>query len=362
MAGQNDDTDKSFEPTPQKLQEARRKGDVPKSQDLNATAAYLGLFLVFLLTASTTMMDAATALMVFLDQPEELIQVFENGRASAGAGQVISQVLPFLLVLFGIPVAAVLLSAIAQQSVTFAPEKILPKLNRINPIDVAKQKFGPTGIFEFAKSALKLTVFSICLAIFIYYDLEKIASSAQLEVGISLDYLGDISLRFLSVVIVVSLVIGAGDFLFQLFDHRRKLRMSHKEIRDEVKQNEGDPHTKQQRQQRARDIALDQSLSDVETADVVITNPTHYAIALHWDRTPGSAPKCVAKGVDETARAIRERAMEHGVPIHEDPPTARALHATTNVGEEIPPDLYQAVATAVRFAEAIRQKVRKRGF
>ena len=209
---------------------------------------------------------------------------------------------------------------------------------------------------------MKLIVYSVCLALFIRAELSQIAVTPKLETLISLSYLGHLIVRFLAIVIAVSAVIGAIDFVFQFFDHRRKLRMTRKEIMDETKESEGDPHMKQERRQRGRERALAHTLKDVETADVVITNPTHYAVALHWSREKGSAPVCVAKGVDEIARAIRERAMEHSVPIHEDPPTARALHATTETGQEIPPELYQAVATAVRFAEAMRKRVRERGY
>lgn len=361
-AGQDDDTDKSFEPTPHKLQEARRKGDVPRSQDINATAAYAGLFLALVIVASGALLDGATALMVFLDQSAQLAPLFFDGPSAAPVGQVLAQLTGFLAILFGIPIGAVLASAIAQRSVTFAPSKLEPKLNRISPLSIAKQKFGPSGLFEFFKSFLKLVIFSTCLALFIKAELPQIMVTTGLEAPLTTAYLGRLFLSFLAIVIAVSAVIGAVDFAFQHFEHRRKLRMSRKEIQDEMKESEGDPHMKHQRQQRGREWAMSHTLKDVETADVVITNPTHYAVALHWSRAPGEAPKCVAKGTDEFARAIRERAIEHSVPIHPDPPTARALHATVEIGQEIPPELYQAVATAVRFAETMRQRARQRGY
>ncbi len=362
MSGQDDDSDKSFEPTPHKLQEARRKGDVPKSQDINATAAYAGLFVALVIVASGALFNSASALMVFLDQSAQLAPLFFEGSARAPMAQVVERLVGFFGILFGIPAVAVLLSAIAQQSVTFAPSKIAPKLNRISPLSVAKQKFGASGLFEFFKSFLKLVIFAVCLAVFINSELPQIMMTTGLEPQLSIAYLGKLFLNFLAIVICVSAVIGGVDFTFQYFEHRRKLRMSRKEVQDETKESEGDPYVKSQRQQRGREMAMSHTLQDVETADVVITNPTHYAVALHWSRLPGEAPTCVAKGTDEFARAIRERAIEHGVPIHEDPPTARALHATVNIGQEIPPELYQAVATGVRFAEAMRQRAKQRSY
>lgn len=361
-AGQDDDAEKSFEPTPKKLQDARKKGDVVKSQDVNATAAYAGLFLGFVIVATGELSKAATGLMVFLDQPTELTQLFFDGSARAPMGQALSMSLGFMAIVFLIPAAAVILSAIAQQSIVFAPTKLAPKLNRISPISQAKQKFGPSGLFEFFKSFLKLVVISVVMTIFLSNQLPQILVTPNLEATQSVAYLWDLSLIFLAIVICIQGVIGGLDYTFQYFEHRRKLMMSRKEVMDETKESDGDPYLKQERMQRGRERAMSQALKDVETADVVITNPTHYAIALHWSREPGSAPKCVAKGMDEIALAIRERAKEHGVPIHEDPPTARALHSTTEVGQEIPGDLYQAVATAIRFAEAMRQRVKSRGF
>jgi flagellar biosynthetic protein FlhB len=155
-------------------------------------------------------------------------------------------------------------------------------------------------------------------------------------------------------------VIGAVDFLWQVSEHHRKNRMSHEELKEEVKQSEGDPHMKQQRRQRGMDIATNRMLRDVPSADVVIVNPTHYAVALKWDRGKVGAPVCVAKGVDEIAARIREVAAEAGVPMRRDPATARALHASVEIGQEILPEHYRAVAAAIRFAEAMRAKARFR--
>jgi flagellar biosynthetic protein FlhB len=136
--------------------------------------------------------------------------------------------------------------------------------------------------------------------------------------------------------------------------------MSRKEVMDEYKESEGDPHFKAARRQRAQDIATNRMLADVEGADVVIVNPTHYAVALRWDRGKGGAPVCVAKGVDEIARVIRERAALHGVPVHSDPPAARSIYAAVELGQEIRIEHFRAVAAAIRFADAMRKKARQR--
>ena len=160
---------------------------------------------------------------------------------------------------------------------------------------------------------------------------------------------------------LIAVTIAAVDIVWQRFSHSRRLRMSLQEMREEHRQSEGDPHVKGQRRSRAEAIATNRMLLDVPKADVVIVNPTHYAVALRWSRAKGSAPVCVAKGEDAVALRIREVAATAGVPVHVDPPTARALHATVEIGREIAPEHYRAVAAAVRFADRIRRAAKARG-
>ena len=146
------------------------------------------------------------------------------------------------------------------------------------------------------------------------------------------------------------------DLPYSIFSHLKKLRMSFQEIKDEAKQNEGDPHMKSERRARARAIAQGNMMRDVAAADVVIVNPTHYAVALKWSRQPGSVPVCVAKGVDDVAAQIRLRAEQNDVPIHSDPPCARSLHAMVDIGEDIQPEHFAAVAAAIHFADKLKRK------
>jgi flagellar biosynthetic protein FlhB len=169
-----------------------------------------------------------------------------------------------------------------------------------------------------------------------------------------------LSLGFLTLVLVVAVVLGGIDFFWQRAEHIRRNRMSHKDMMDEHKQAEGDPHAKQHRRQRAQEIAMNRMLADVPEAAVVVVNPTHYAVALKWDRAQPGAPVCVAKGVDEIAARIRERAMEAGVPIRRDPPTARAIFDSVEIGAEIRAEHFAAIAAAIRFAEEMRRKARAR--
>ena len=236
-----------------------------------------------------------------------------------------------------------------------------PKLSRINPLQNAKNKYGLSGLFEFVKSFAKLLLYSLLLGAFLAFRLSDMAGAVHAEPHIVGALMVQMLVEFMSVALLIALAIGAVDYVWQYFDHLRKNRMSHKEIRDEHKQHEGDPHMKQERRQRATKIASEQMMAEVPQADVVIVNPTHFAVALKWSRLPGAAPVCVAKGADHIALAIRELAYSSGVPVRHDPPTARALFATTAIGQEISPDHYRAVAAAIRFAETMRRRARAFG-
>ncbi|MBD3665512.1 flagellar type III secretion system protein FlhB [Sulfitobacter aestuariivivens] len=358
MSAQEDDSEKSFEATPQKLLEARKKGEVAKSNDLLTAAAYSGLLVALLMAGAEMIRHLGTALMVLLDQPAALAPLFLAGGVSPTMGALLFQSAMAVLPVFAFPAAAVLLAVFAQRAMVFAPTKLAPKLSRISPIANAKNKFGRDGLFEFAKSFAKLLIYSVCLAAFINARLPEILASLQTSPQLALTLMAHLCLVFLLIVVVISLCIGGIDAVWQHHSHLRNNRMSRKEITDETKNAEGDPHLKQERRQRAMALSQNQMLSDVPDADVIVVNPSHYAVALKWDQLPGSAPVCIAKGVDEMARAIREKGAAAGVPVHRDPPTARALFATTEIGSQVAPDHYHAVAAAIRFAQAMRQRAK----
>ncbi|MGC3939866.1 flagellar type III secretion system protein FlhB [Roseobacter sp. EG26] len=362
MSEQADQSDKTYDATPQKLLEARKKGEIARSTEVLTAAAYAGLLLAFVSAGSSGLIQLGSSLMVLIDQSAQLAPLFFEGSAAAPTQGLLRSVTSSLAPIFLLPALAVLLCLIALKGIVFAPNKIAPKLSKISIISNAKNKFGRTGLFQFVISFAKLLIYSACLAIFINSRLEEMVSVLQTNPRIVIVLLAEICLSFLLVVVVVSGIIGVIDATWQHFEHLRKNMMSRKEIMDETKNSEGDPHMKQERRQRAQSIAGAQMMADVPTADVIIVNPTHFAVALKWDRKPGQAPECVAKGVDEIALRIREIAAENNVPIHSDPPTARALHATTEIGDQIAPDHYRAVAAAIRFAETMRQKAKARPF
>ena len=355
---QDDDSDKSYEPTPEKIRKAREKGDVPKSTDLSVAAAYLGLIIVVYTSGEDMVRDMGSLMMSFLDQPDRHAELFFSDNGTPPVGGLLKSVASAMAPMFIIPAAAVILSLVGQRALVFAPSKLEPKLSRISIMSNAKNKFGMTGLFEFAKSTVKLILFSVCMGIYLNYRLPDMIASAATGAFVVVTMLGRLAIEFMVLALIIALAVGVVDAAFQQADFTRKNMMSRKEIMDEMKNSEGDPHMKGARRQKAQQIAMSAGVQDVATADVVIVNPTHYAVALKWDRQPGQAPVCVSKGVDEVAAIIREVANENGVPIHSDPPTARALHAAVEIGDEIHEEHYAPVAAAIRFAEKMRQRAK----
>lgn len=358
MSGE-DQADKEHEASQQKLDQARKDGDIPRSVDLQTAAATGGFLLALFSLGAWAVTRAGTAGMVVLDQADRLSTLVASGGGAPIAGMLLTLAGPPLALLLVAPVL-VLALLFATRGIVFAPSKLAPKLSRISVIAAAKQKFGIDGLVEFGKSTVKLGIVSLILYTFLAGRLEEILASLYLTPAMSAALMARLVLEFLFIVFLIQLALGGVDYLWQVFRHRQRNRMSRKEMMDEFKDSEGDPHLKSARRQRAQEVATNRMLTDVASANVVVVNPTHYAVALKWDRSKGGAPVCVAKGVDEIARKIRERAAEHGVPIHSDPPTARAIHATVEIGQEIRVEHYRAVAAAIRFAEAMRRRVRRR--
>ena len=361
MADRDDDSDKSHEPTHHKLEEARKKGEIARSADLNTAATYGGFLLAAVVAGHASLTRTGDALMVLLDRPGQLARLIFDGDAAAPVGGLLLAIGLGLAAWFVFPAALALLSVLAQRGFIVAPDKIRPRLSRIDPVQNARNKYGPSGLFEFAKSFAKLLLYSLLLGAFLVFRLSDMAGALHAEPHLVGALMAGMVVEFLSVALLIALAIGAVDYIWQHFDHLRRNRMSHRELRDEHKQHEGDPHMKQERRQRAQRIAADRMMAEVPKSDVVIVNPTHYAVALTWSRAPGSAPVCVARGQGHVALAIRELALASGVPVRHDAPTARALFATTGIGQEINPAHYRAVAAAIRFAQAMRQRARAFG-
>ena len=358
MSEGDDSAEKEHEPSQKRLDDARVRGEIARSPDLVTACSYGGFVLAAMALGAQSLQAIGGVGTVLLDQADRFAPLLMRGAAAPVAGLMISllwALVPFLLV----PGLAAIAYLVASRSLIFTPEKLAPKLSRISPLSNAKQKFGRTGLFEFAKSFVKLGVISTLLTLFLVQNSDDVIGTLYLAPALSTALLLSLFVQFLWIVVIIAVITGGIDFLWQRAQHIRQNRMSRKDMIDESRDQDGDPHMKAQRRQRGYDIATNQMLADVAKADVIVVNPTHYAVALQWNRAAKQAPVCLAKGTDEIAARIRERAAEAGIPIHSDPPTARALHATIEIGQPIRPEHYRAVAAAIRFAESMRKRARK---
>ena len=357
MSDQNEAQEKSQEATPKRIERARQDGDIARSLDAQSAAAYLGFAAALTVMAEWAAGRLVEPLSAMLANPAELARAFTDDGSEAMRLEILGIVaLPVIPVLL-LPGAAVVIALIALRGIVFAPKRIMPKLSNISPIANAKQKYGPHGLVEFLKSAIKMITVGVILYFVIEAEMDRLTGYTRMDPQGVPRLIEERVWALLLGIIVITLVIAVLDVLWQNHSHRRRLRMSHQELRDETKQSEGDPHLRQQRRERARDIATNRMLLDVPGADVVVTNPTHYAVALKWQRDGRDPPRCVAKGTDEIAAKIREIAEKSGVPIHREPATARSIHQLVKVGQIVRREHYRAVAAAILYADRVRAEV-----
>lgn len=359
MSDQNSQSgEKSHEPTQQKLRKSREQGDVAYSTEATSAATYIAFFVVLTALSGWVMMRLMNLMTSFLAHPsdigEHLLWSGDKGFFYYVGGQITMAVGPVIVML----IAGVVVSVMAQRGVAFAPSKLKPKWSRLSIVDNAKKKYGWNGIVEFLKSAAKLSAILLILA-FAYKDrFADLPSYAALPASAIMPLMFREAVFFCGLVTIAAVGIAAIDMPWQHFQHRNRLKMTHQELKEENKDTEGDPHLRGARRRRAEELATNRMMTDVPTADIVIVNPTHYAVALKWDRERDAAPICVAKGVDAVAARIREAAAIAGVPIKRDAPTARSIHAMVEIGEEIRKEHYAAVAAAIHYAEEMRKKWR----
>ena len=271
--GGDDGGEKTFDPTPQRLAEARRKGDIPRSTDVTAAATYLALLAVCATAGGAALVGAGSVLELFLAQPDRLMGLVLGPGGPKLLGSIAGELLTALAPIFLVPIGAVLVSLAAQQAITFSGDKIQPKLSRLSILANAKRKFGVTGIVEFLKSLVKLAAVAGALFFYLARDLDPMIGASTAEATVLGAMLMDSLVVLLTITTVIACTVAGVDLVWQRFDHARRLRMSFQDMRDENKQSEGDPHMKAQRRSRGEALATNRMLLDVPKADVVIVNP-----------------------------------------------------------------------------------------
>jgi flagellar biosynthetic protein FlhB len=342
---ERDDSQKTEEPTPKRLREARENGQIARSQEISHWFMILAFAVIVGFFGQGLAGGIGEVMLPFIARPHAIaIGEHEVGVLLRNAAAGIAAV---FLVPVAIAVLAALLSGLLQTGAVLSLEPIKPKLSKISLASGCKRLFSTRALAEFAKGLFKIAVVSVAVVLVIYPERELIPHVPSMTMAALLDTVQSLGLRLLMAVIAVMTVIAALDYLYQHHKHIKQLRMTRQELKDEYKQTEGDPTIKARLRQIRTERARQRMMAAVPEADVVITNPTHFSVALRYDRLKNSAPEVVAKGVDHMALRIREFAKEHDVTLMEDPPLARAIYRAVKVGQEIPEKFYQAVATVL---------------
>lgn len=348
-----DDASKTEEPTGKRLSEAREKGQVGKSREVDHWFMLLAITLAIFIFGPKLGRDIKDALVIFIAQSNQI-------PLDVDALQQLFLRLATRTALAVAPMIAILAvggvgSSMLQHGVLWSPQLLMPQWSRLSFGNGFKRLLSIGAIIEFAKGAVKLAI----LGGFCYWlmkgDFDQLEKYVYLEPNQILALVDRLALKLLSGFLSMLTFIAALDFMYQKFSLRRSLRMTKEEVREEFKQSEGDPIVKGRLRQLRIERARRRMMQAVPKADVVITNPTHYAIALQYDAVTMVAPKLVAKGVELVAKRIRDLALEHNIPIVENPPLARALYATVEIDQEIPPEHYKPVAEVIGYVMRLRR-------
>lgn len=354
MAEDQDESQKTEEPTQRRLQDARKKGDVPKSQEIPGWFVLASGLVVIGLMAPPAARSLSADLSLFLGNAHVLS--VEPAALRAESLALAWRVVAAIGLAFGVIALAGLAGHLMQTGLMFTTEKMQPKLSKLNPAEGVKRMFGPQGFANFLKGVGKLGIVSAAVFVVIWPKRTELAGMPMLDLSALLDVILTDVLLVLVAALVAYAFIAAADFVFQRQSFMKRNRMSRREIKDELKQSEGDPQVRARLRQIRQERANKRMMASVPDATVVITNPTHFAVALKYEQGETPAPVCLAKGVDQVALNIRELAEEHDVPIVEDPPLARALFASVEIDETIPAEHFQAVAKVIGYVLTLSGK------
>ena len=356
MADDQDDTEKTEDPTQRKLDEALKRGDVAKSHEVNTWFIIAAGTLVLTSFSDSIGSGLFTTLRGLIANS---YQIRSDGHALARLSEKIGSE---TIAAVAIPTLLLVLAAVAgnmvQHRLVWSYETITPKLSKISPLAGIKRMFSKQSLATFIKGLIKLIVIGAVMVMLLWPErdrLEGLISSDPMNI---MSATLALSLKMLGAVVAILAIVALADFLFQYRTWYERQKMSLQEIKEEFRQSEGDPAIKGKLRQLRSNRSRKRMMAAVPKASVIITNPTHFAVALQYEQGM-EAPICVAKGLDRIALKIREIAGEHGIPIVENPPLARAIHASVDIDEPIKPEHYKAVAEVIGYVMRIRRAIRR---
>lgn len=358
MAEQNDD-DKTEEPTPRKLEQAREKGDIVYSAEVGAALSLIAATSIVAFMSGPIFSEMGRSFIGFLSMPDQYSA--EPGSLRAiGASVGLKAMGIFALAALALGGAG-LAARYVQDRPTFTGERLTPKLEKLSPVEGFRRVFGKQAVSAFLKSLAKLVIVGAALAWVLWPERNELGNLSLLDVRALLPFLKERVVSMMLALTSAAAVIAGVDYVFTRQSYMQRMKMSRREIKDELRQSDGDPMVKAKLRQIRMERSRKRMMANVPNASVVITNPTHYAVALRYEQGETLAPICLAKGVDAVALKIREVAEENNIPVVEDPPLARALFATADVDEPIPREHYEAVAKVIGFVMRLARRRGARG-
>lgn len=343
--------------TAKKRAETRHEGQVAMSQELPAAVILLFIFLSFMMLGDYY---AERFLRIFGDLFESwLTYDLTAGNLMPLFSSLLIQMLLLIAPVFIIAVIGALLSTYYQVGFMLTAKPLMPKLSKINPLAGAKQLVSMRSLVELVKNVVKLSIVGFMVYTSLWGEKDRLLALAHMEPLQIFQFTASVTLSLGVKIAALLLVLAIFDYLYQKYEHEKSIKMSKQDIKDEHKKAEGDPLIKGKIREKQRRMAIQRMMQNVPQADVVITNPTHFAVALQYDASKMDAPVVLAKGMDYVALRIRELAKENGVTIMENKPLARALYDRAEIGDAIPADLFQAVAEVLAYVYKLKGRVKK---
>ncbi|PXW92515.1 flagellar biosynthetic protein FlhB [Streptohalobacillus salinus] len=346
--------EKTEKATPKKREDTRKKGQVAKSQDVNTAITLFFMFMGFMLLGPYWKMRLTGMFSKVFS--EYTLWTLNYDQIHTIFVEVVFYVGITVAPILGVAMISAIASNLIQVGFLFTSEPLQFKLDKINPIAGLKRLFSPRALVELVKSLLKITVVATVTFSILWMNKDDMMMLAHGNLDAALSFYGNTTVTIGIAAAIALLIVSLVDFTYQRFDYEKNIRMSKQDIKDEYKNIEGDPLIKSKMKEKQRQMAMQRMMNEVPEADVIITNPTHYAIAVKYDEAKSSAPYVVAKGVDYVALKIRDIAKHNNVMIVENRPLARALYAEVEINQEINEDFYQAVAEVLAYVYKVERR------
>ncbi|KZN12918.1 flagellar biosynthesis protein FlhB [Marinomonas sp. TW1] len=352
MAENEDGSEKTESASSKKLQDARNKGNIPRSKDLST--ALLLIVAAVTLYGTGTLLVRDLALLFDFNFLVERSDLFDLNRMVFHLYESVVAMMDSMVLLMSVLAAAGIIGSIALGGLNFSWEPLIPKLSKMNPIAGLKRMFSVQSLVELFKAIAKVGLVALISVLVVLHFLPETIGLTFQTIELAMEHGIDIIIWSFIFVTLALVFIAAIDVPFQVWSHKEKLKMTKQEVKDEFKQQEGDPLVRGRIRQLQRQAAMSRMMSDVPEADVIITNPTHFSVALKYDQVSGEAPILLAKGGDFIALKIREVGNHYDIPVIQSPALARAVYHHTEIGEEIPQGLFKVVAQLLAYVYQLR--------